>query len=127
MNNGQSTIAVLLTVVAVLLGLNLIVRGSPSAGAQVASGPVQAVPVSLSTTQLIGVSVNDWHIFRLWSDGAVDSVRVTYTSGSGCDIESQCDLVPILPGTCMADVDNNGAVNSLDLIDVLLALGTTCP
>ena len=46
MTNGQRAVATMLAVVAVMLGLNLIVRGSPTAvAAQVASAPMVPVPV----------------------------------------------------------------------------------
>ena len=67
----------------------------------------------------------------VYSDSGVTarwtSWRLTSKASSVATSSLSATSLQILPGTCMADVDNNGAVNSLDLIDLLFALGTVCP
>lgn len=59
MTKGQRTIVSLLAIVAVLLGLNFIVRGSTSAKAQVATGPVQPSAIGMQAQQTMGSQGND--------------------------------------------------------------------
>ncbi len=39
----------------------------------------------------------------------------------------QCGPVQVIPPPCPGDVNDDLSVNVLDLIDVLLAFGTSCP
>lgn len=73
MNNGQKTVATMLAVVAVMLGLNLIVRGSPTAVAQVASGPAEPVLVDAQYHE------NTGYFWRFFSDGTVDMLTVAFS------------------------------------------------
>ena len=73
MTSGQRNVAVMLAVVAVMLGLNLIVRGSPTA---VAAPPVpEPTVVAGAVTPTSQVSTATW-VYRFWSDGTVDISRV---------------------------------------------------
>ena len=69
MTKGQQAIIAMLAAVAVLLGFDLIVRGSTPAAAQ-AQGmgrPPQAVTIQVRTTAIGGMA-----LYRLWSDGTVE-------------------------------------------------------
>lgn len=74
MTNGQRTVAGLLAVVAVMLGLNLIVRGSPTAVAQEPKIRIFPEP----PVRIINISTtwdNDFRrerVYRLWSDGVIE-------------------------------------------------------
>ncbi len=120
MNNGQRTVTTMLAVVAVLLGLNLIVRGSPPA---VAQGPTAAGPVQ--PTLVNGVAqwpnTTSHHIYRFWSDGAVDFTR--FRVPANCVPTVECAPVTVIPGTCAGDVDRDGIVGVPDLLTTLAAWG----
>ncbi len=98
MNNGQRTVAGMLAVVAVLLGLNLIVRGSPTAVAQ--GRPQLPMPVSLTVARDRDGIEPRFRLFRLWSDGAVDMtfVLVGGQNPNFCDDLIECGPVSIIPG-----------------------------
>ncbi len=63
----------MLAIVAVLLGINLIVRGSPPA---VAQGPRPRQPTIVAGSVLAGCGTNPTYVYRHWSDGMVDATRV---------------------------------------------------
>ncbi len=44
-----------------------------------------------------------------------------------CDIVDECGPVPVIPPPCPADVNDDLSVNVLDLIELLLAFGSSCP
>ena len=129
MTNAQRTVTTMLAVVAVMLGLNLIVRGSPPAlaGGQTAAGPVQPVPVALAMTPQFssqGQPTNTFSIVRLWNDGAVDLTRVSVPTFSCTSPIVSCGPPePVIPGSCMADVDRDGDVAVPDLLTLLAAWG----
>ena len=124
MNEGQRTIATVLAVVAVLLGFNLIVRGSPEAMARVATGPVQPTVVA-GERHLAGQNLD--RIWRWWSDGTVDASMVFTQFGQNCSIPLNCGPTQVIPVPCPADVNDDLSVNVLDLIDLLLVFGSACP
>ena len=70
MNKGQRTIALLLTVIAVLLGLNLLEGNAPRAEAQPAdSGPL----VGEGDPSVVKwFPVGNTRYYRVWSDGQID-------------------------------------------------------
>ena len=68
----------------------------------------------------------DYRVFRAFSNGDVDMTWVQYTVDS-CELLDQCGPVQVIPPPCPADVNDDLAVNVLDLIDVLLAFGEECP
>ena len=118
----HTAIASLLAVIAVLLGLNLIVKGSPQARADrmATAGPAAPTPVSIAMMPHFDTNddpLNTYAIVRLWSDGSVD-----YTdAGNGACAEPSVCAGPtqIIPGTCTADVNHNGEVEVNDLITLL--------
>jgi len=59
MSKSHRVIASLLTVVAVLLGANLLVQSSTPAQAQVRGAPAQVV----------GVAVDGFNVYRVWTSG----------------------------------------------------------
>ena len=83
--------------IAVLLALNLIVKGTPLAmasGQQV--GPMQPVPVALAIGQHWGGTAVQL-VYRLWSDGQVDVSLLSST----CEPCLSCDTpTVVIPGTC---------------------------
>ena len=128
MTNGQRTVTTMLAVVAVMLGLNLIVRGSPPAlaGGQTAAGPVQPVPVALAMTPQFssqGQPTNTFSIVRLWNDGAVDLTRVGIGTSCTSPLNFCSGPDQVIPGSCMADVDRDGDVAVPDLLTLLAAWG----
>ena len=126
MTNGQRTVTTMLAVVAVLLSLNLIVRGSPPAVAQIASGPVQPVPVALAVTpqfDINGEAQNTFSVLRLWNDGAVDLTRVGIGTSCTSPLNFCSGPDQVIPGSCMADVDRDGNVAVSDLLTMLAAWG----
>ena len=126
---------VLLAIIAVLLAVNLIVNLPPqeaaaqhlntARAAQIAAGPATPVPLSISAVQS-GSGFRS-KVYRLWSDGSVDVSGFTYSSADDCEPNNQCGPVQIIPAPCPADVTADGAVDVLDVIELLLAFGTTCP
>ena len=118
----QNTITILLAAIAVLLGLNLVVRGSPTAEGQTASTlQRELAPVGIAVTQ-VGESTN-LAIFRLWSDGAVDRTTIRYETQGGCALDQICPADPVLPSYCTADIDRSGAVDAPDFLQVLSQWG----
>ena len=118
---------VLLTTIAVLLVVNLFIKTTAAEG-QVAAGPVEPVPVSMSVTQVIvsdGTGWRNWRVFRMWSDGAVDTTWVEFPFQTSCEVENTC-FQPVIPGTCMSDVNRNGNVDTTDFFDVIADWGP-CP
>lgn len=112
--NTQRTIVVLLSVIATLLTLNLLVTGSRRALAQYgASGPVEPTVVSGMVIQ----AGSGRHLWRFWSDGAVDKTFAVMQSA--CDIPINCGPTPVIPGSCPSDVTRNGEVEFDDMLSVL--------
>ena len=120
MTTTNRTITTLLAVIAVLLGLNLIVKASPAAVGQ-AEGPCQAVPVSVAVTDLGGSTT--LCIVRLWSDGMVDRKIIRYESVNACDVNLDCNVITTIPGTCTADSTRDGQVDSADFLQLLAEFG----
>ncbi len=136
MTNAQRTVTTMLAVVAVMLGLNLIVRGSPPAVAQGpnASGPVQATvvagAVSFPTLARGGTSTVDSEValvLRFWSDGTVDGTRVhSDRRDDACSggPPTVCDgPTMLIPSSCPADVNRDRDVGVGDLLDVFAMWG----
>ena len=69
---SQKTTMWMMMLIAVLLVLNIAMERQSEAGAEMSVGPVQPVPV--------GIAVSTVYIYRLWSDGAVDAVKVNADS-----------------------------------------------
>lgn len=78
MPKGHRTVASLLAVIAVLLGLNLTAKEAPAAEAGPAqpAGPTEPHIVSITATTANGIGGPENNLYRLWSDGAVDMWRV---------------------------------------------------
>ena len=130
MSKGKRAITTLLAFIAVLLMLNLV--RFTEAGAV---GPTGPVPVGIAAHQfdaggLGGAGTDRTRVFRLWSDGSLDTTFIVHDAPGGipgCEVVSACTrAVPILPCPS-ADVTADGVVNVLDLIELLLAFGTVCP
>lgn len=145
MNRGNATVASLLAVVAVLLGMNLMATKAPAAPAGVngaccllngscqVMGPatcatlngayqgdgVTCDAVNCSSPTIVAgaayLSGNGHQLWRFWSNGAVDSITVDSLS---CAFGNVC-VLPILPGPCAADVTRNGEVEVGDFLAVL--------
>jgi hypothetical protein len=117
MSKGQKSITGLLAAIAVLLGLNLIVRGSPSAHGQAIGGQPEPTVVN-------GVAYTDSgsyrHIWRFWSDGRVDFTMADIICN---DMEISCGPDDVLPPYCVGDIDRNGDVAIGDLLSLLAAWG----
>ena len=67
-----------------------------------------------------------WRMFRFWSDGAVDTTvfsLLDYPRTPACDPAVVCGPVPVIPGSCPADIVRNGDVDVLDFLTVLNAWG----
>ena len=74
MTNGHRTVAGMLAVVAVMLGLNLIVRGSPTAVAQepeVGIFPEPPLPLVRLVAAFGTFTATNFNV-RLWSDGVIE-------------------------------------------------------
>ena len=115
----------MLAVVAVMLGLNLIVGGAGASAPQeaIAAGPVQPVPVSITSSVLQNKTVQ---LVRLWSDGHTDTTVVQWGADI-CSPPSACSgPSTIIPGTCAADVNCDGIVGVADLLLLFSAWGP-CP
>ncbi len=93
MTKGQRTIATLLAVVAVLLGLNLL-TDPPEAEAQ---GPPERRTAVVSGVAFTESNSNTYRVWRFWSDGAIDSTFVGI-GGKGCNVfQEPCGPVEIIP------------------------------
>ena len=99
MTNGQRTVAGMLAVVAVLLGLNLIVNGSPRAVAQEPEIRIFPKPPHLEPTA-VAIYSDPGYLYRLWSDGTVE-LNIVNAIASGCFRHGWCgwqtvpeDLLP---------------------------------
>lgn len=86
-------------------------------------GPVRVVSVTVTGQP------DTYRVFRGWSNGDVDATGYRFDVGGvfGCGVLDQCGPVPIIPPPCTADVNDDLAVNVLDLIDVLVVFGESCP
>lgn len=85
LNSGNKTVAGLLAVVAGLLGLNVIVKGTPPARAsQARAGAGEPVLVDGDYTNEAGAKV-----WRFFSDGTVDVTNFSWQGG--CAPASSCD------------------------------------
>ncbi len=67
-------------------------------------------------------------VLRFWSDGAVDATTVySARRDDDCSNAVEPDLctgpTTLIPGTCMADVDRNGFVETPDLLELLAGWG----
>ena len=60
-------------------------------------------------------------VFRVWSDGTTDYSR--FITGGGCEPVLEGGPSIVLPGSCMADVDRNGFVETPDLLELLAGWG----
>ena len=126
MTRGQTTTTTLLAVIAVLLGLNMLVRGSPPAVGQVKDAG-QPVPVSMAVGHTYNTTSNDFTnifaIYRMWSDGVVDVTRVaTHTNCS--QASSQCfPTEQIIPPSCPADINRDRDVGVGDMLDLFAMWG----
>ena len=80
----------------------------------------EPVPINISAVPVNG-AVNEYRFrfFRLWSDGTVDTNRVSFVHLTSCEIQNQCGPVPIIPGTCTADITRNGEVEVNDFLEVI--------
>lgn len=107
MNNGHRTVAGLLAVVAVLLGLNLIMSGSPRAVAQepeIRIFPEPPVPeptvVAGAIGQLSGGPFREV-VYRFWSDGQIDATFPRFSINNdtfACEVAFHCGpLVVVAP------------------------------
>jgi hypothetical protein len=110
------TVASLLAVIVVLLGLDLIARGS-SAVYGAPTGPAPPTVVGLAaTTQGSPGPAN--LVYRLWSDGAVDVSAVAGVQP--CAPFLTCGPFNVIKGgSCAADLTHNGAVEIGDFLEVL--------
>ncbi len=130
MTRGQTTTTTLLAIIAVLLGLNMLVRGSPTAEAQMTSGPAERTVVAGAVAFPSSSSSEVAVVLRFWSDGAVDATRVysqRLAGGCGGAVPNVCDgPTTLIPGSCMADVDRDSIVGVPDLLTMLAAWGA-CP
>jgi len=123
----QNTVTALLAVIAVLLGLNLIVKESPAAVGQAAAIQVEPTVVAgavsfpdiatgANTPKTSEVAL----VLRFWSDGAVDSTRVlselAYDACSGA-VPTLCDgPTTLIPGTCQSDITRDGEADVQDFL-----------
>ena len=119
MNKGQRTVSGLLTVIAVLLGFNLLASGHRTADAQT-DGMAGPVPISIASS----ASGGSVRLFRLWDDGTIESKLLNFSGGASCDIVGGCDWFDIT--NCSGDLDGSGAVDFPDLVHVLGKWGP-CP
>ncbi len=115
MNRGQRTVASLLAVVAVLLGLN-IVRSAPPAWGQAPAGTTPT-PTMVNVAPVYSPAASVVFVFRGWSDGAVDVTSMDWDFG--CSPEASCIATPLIPGSCTADANRNGEVEINDLLTML--------
>ena len=84
--------------------------------------------VSVTVAKEVITNPETYRVFRGWSNGDVDMMWVDFgPNPTLCDVPLQCGPVPIIPPPCPADVNDDLSVNVLDLIELLLAFGSTCP
>ena len=123
MRTGQRSIVTMLAAVVVLLGLNLIVKTAPAAGGQESAGPMQPFPVAIAAHQTIGgggSGQSTRHVFRLWSDGAVDwtiaELEPGCTTGTNTSVTftSTSDDPDDDPLTCSWDIMTGTPATSTD-------------
>ena len=134
MTNAQRNITTLLAVIAVLLGLNMLVRGSPSVEAQMTGGPAErtvvagavafpAIARGANSTQFSRVAL----LLRFWSDGVVDGTRVysqRIQGGCGGAPPTVCDgPTTLIPSSCPADINLDRNVGVGDMLDVFAQWG----
>ena len=137
MTKGQTTTTTLLSIIAVLLGLNMLVRGSPSAEAQGTSGPAErtvvagavafpAIARGGNSTQFSRVAL----LLRFWSDGSVDGTRVHsdgQTGGCSGPAPTVCnEPITLIPPSCPADINRDRDVGIGDMLEVFAQWGP-CP
>ena len=121
MDKGQRFIGCLLAVIAALLAVNIFAKTEQRAEAQVSSGP------TVVDFEASGVSLDVSRLFRLWSDGRIETRLVVFDSAP-----FHCNLLPGLGcnwtdiETCFGDLDNSDAVDFPDLLRVLSEWGP-CP
>src|SRR3990170_6255190 len=115
----QRTIASLLAVVAVLLALDLIARGSTVAGGQRQAGPApEPVLVNGTVTHVVPPSGGVFStMYRFWSDGIVDATSLnTFTCNPNVTCGPNVVMGPLCAGR--ADVDRDGEVGVNDFLEV---------
>ncbi len=122
MQTQSKPTTVLLVVIALLLAANLIVSTEREAEARevAAAGPEPYV-VQISNAVTGSNSATQW-LYRLWSDGAVDVFKTNLSPTPGSNTSTWWGWVPLDP-VLRADLNADGCVNVLDLIDLLLAFG----
>ncbi len=114
------TIASLLAMVAVLLALNLVVKGSAAAlGQRQAGPPPDPVLVNGTVTHVVqpagGIFTT---MYRFWSDGVVDATSLnTFTCNPNVTCGPNAFMGPLCAGR--ADVDRDGEVGINDFLEVL--------
>ena len=124
----KTTITTMLAVIAVLLGLNLLVLGSPPAEAQTTEeGPV--------TRRVVGgavaiVNSDTERVYRFWSDGSVDlttvHLMVDPENTIGHVLEDDlppCGTTDVIPPSCPADINRDRDVGVGDMLDVFAQWG----
>ena len=66
-------------------------------------------------------------LVRFWSDGAIDTTPVYLDPFQGvCEAGIVCDTIPLVPGTCITDIDRNGDTGINDFLTLLGGWGE-CP
>lgn len=120
--NKPNVPTLLLAVLVVLVGWHVLVNANtPPANAGAAAGPAEPYVVQISATH----AANTWQgfLYRLWSDGAVDSWYVSNSPGSTDTL--WYGWVPLDP-VQRADLNADGCVDAPDLLE-LLAAWNPCP
>jgi hypothetical protein len=116
----QNTIAALLAVIAVLLGLSFATSNERPAEAATQAQAQEPYVVQIS----VSGSANDpTNLYRLWSDGAVDVWLVHPDSPSNPYWYGWLDLHPVQ----RADLNADGCVNVVDFLDLLAGWNDDCP
>ncbi len=87
-------IVALLGAIAILLAMNLL-RGEPEAMGQAQNPPglgdAPVVPVAMSVVQNTPDSTR-YRVFRMWSDGSVDTTLLRFSAISGGDPDAACNI-----------------------------------
>ena len=78
MNTGQRTVATMLAVVALLLGLNLIVNLRPQEAAAQYLEAARARPPHVIQVETAGLGQTNSPVFRLWSDSVIEVAEFEY-------------------------------------------------